>query len=129
MNIPAFKPRYPRRQANTYAERVARYGAAPKGYRWLKVGKVINEGTLRLEWYHKQWGHALSIGERVDECHMAMIAPLPAKPVPSPAPDTNLLNRLDALRAKIAASQKLIVAESERLDKYAEILKSLEEIK
>ncbi len=119
MNIPEYKPLsyvspHSSREAN-----LRQYGPAPVGWRWKKKGEDYEVGDLMVT--QSAWS-PVSRPRNYSETEYPVITPSKAKP----AADTNLLNRLDALRAKIAASQKLIVAESERLDKYAEILKSLE---
>lgn len=125
MNIPAYKPLSTVSPHSSREANLRQYGPAPKGWRWRGEGESYDIGDLmvtRSDWSPIKFPRSYSPTE------YPVITPVKSKPAPKPAP-TNLLRRIDDLRAKIVADQKLIVTASERLDKYAEVLKTLEGIK
>lgn len=132
MKMPVYRPVRHTESSSTYQQRVDNYGPPPKGYRWLKVGERAPVGSIKSDYYAKRWFRAdcgVSGGE-VCESFFAVAAPVAVKPADPPkSADSNLLRRIDDLRAKIVADQKLVVTASERLDKYAEVLKALESVK
>ncbi len=122
MNIPEYKPLSHVSPHSSREANLRQYGPAPAGWRWKKKGEDYEVGDLMVT--QSAWSPILH-----RRSYSATEYPVITTSKVKPAADTNLLKRLDALRAKIVAAQKTIVAESERLDKYAEILKSLEGVK
>ncbi len=124
MNIPAYKPLSAVSPHSSRKANLRQYGPAPKGWRWKRGGESYDIGDLMVT--QSEWS-PIKFPRSYSPTEYPVITPVKSKPAPKP--DSNLLRRIDDLRAKIVASQKLIVTESERLDKYAEILKTLEGIK
>lgn len=107
-----------------YGSDVKAYGKPPKGFRFLEVGETSDPKTdYFLLFGYERWAKE-TVPTKIDDTLYLFIRRLPETHA-----DSNLLRRVDDLRAKIVASQKLIVTASERLDKYAEILKTLEAVK
>lgn len=81
--LPAYTPANPHRDHIVgYANRIENYGKPPAGYRWLKVGDKVPEGSIFANYHNKEWRKMRS-ADIVADHHYAFAAPIAPELIPS----------------------------------------------
>lgn len=125
--LPEYAPSNPDHSGDNIAC-VKAYGRPPNGYRWVKIGETIPQGSLHGAYWLNKWEPVTgAVGTTLQKYHLIIIAPIEKKGhktkialKPTRKPDLDakiatLKKEIDALDKKVydmTAETNKVVAES-----------------